>query len=222
LVKIKICGICDVATAHYCAGLGVDYIGLVLAESPRRVNPETAREISGALAGFARRPRIVGVFANQDYRLINEMLRYCRLDIVQLSGDENTDYISRIEAPCIKSVHVLSYSTEAELLCRVQTLYAANRAGTRVLLDSRPDRRYGGSGITFNWALAGKICAGFPVMVAGGLTEQNVETLVQKLQPWGVDVSSGVENDGTKDPVLIKNFVAAAKSSLETTGGNNE
>jgi len=222
LVKIKICGIRDAAAAHYCAGLGVYYIGLVLAESPRRISLETARKIAVSLAGIAGRPRLVGVFVNQDYRTVNDILHYCNLDVVQLSGDENMDYISRIEAPCIKSVHVLSSATEAELLSRVQALYRPGRSGVRVLLDSRPDHRYGGTGKSFNWALAGKICARFPVMIAGGLTGQNVGSLVEKLQPWGVDVSSGVEKDGAKDPRLIKDFVAAVKSSAVTAGGNNE
>ncbi|MBN1369667.1 MAG: phosphoribosylanthranilate isomerase [Dehalococcoidaceae bacterium] len=222
MVKIKICGIRDAATARYCAGLGIDYIGLVLTESPRRISLEAACEIGVSLDGIEGRPRLAGVFVNQDYRTVNDVLHYCNLDVVQLSGDENMDYISRIEAPCIKSVHVLPSSTETELLYRVESLCGTDRTGARVLLDNRPDHRYGGSGKSFNWALAGKICARFPVMVAGGLTGQNVGTMVDKLQPWGVDVSSGVEKDGVKDPRLIKDFVAAAKGSDVTAGGNNE
>lgn len=222
MVKIKICGIRDVATANLCAGLGADYIGLVFAESPRRISAETAREIAGSLAGLPERPRIVGVFVNQDYLFVNNILCSCRLDIAQLSGDESIDYIKQIEAPCIKSLHVLSTVPETELLGRVEALYRFAGSGVRVLLDSRPDHRYGGSGRTFDWALAGKICARFPVMVAGGLTAQNVAGMIERLQPWGVDVSSGVEADGAKDDSLIREFVAAVKTGEPAAGGDNE
>lgn len=222
MVKIKICGIRDVATAHYCARLGIDYIGLVLTRSPRRINPETAREITGSLAVFPRRPRIVGVFAGQDYRKVNELVRFCALDIVQLSADENSDYIRRIDAPCFKSVHITPSITETELLNRVETLLQSDHPGLKVLLDSHPDHRYGGSGQIFEWAVAGETCARFPVMIAGGLSGQNVVGMLEKLHPWGVDVSSGVEKDGAKCPGLISNFVSAVKGSLKTSGGNND
>lgn len=222
MVKIKICGVRDVRTALFCARSGADYIGLVLTESPRRIELETAKEISSSLINFPGRPQVVGVFVNQDYAEVNSIIRYCGLDVAQLSGNESTDYLARIEAPCIKSIHVLPSTTENDLMSRVESLNKTSQGRVRVLLDSRPDDRFGGSGAIFNWELAAKICSSFPIMVAGGLRAQNVSEIIEKLHPWGIDVSSGVENKGIKDTALITEFITAVLGNILIAGGQNE
>ena len=217
MTRIKICGITDVETASLCARLGADFIGLVFAESRRRVTPERAMEMVHNLLTLPKRPKLVGIFVNAPAYEVNRTAEYCRLDRVQLSGDEDEDYCRRIERPLIRVTHVGRGSAVEEIEARI----AAARPRTIHLLDRRAAESYGGSGETFDWDIMGGLNPALPVMVAGGLTPENVEELILRYHPSGVDVSSGVETHGHKDPAKMLAFIRAVRQADARLKGVN-
>ncbi|MEL7562242.1 phosphoribosylanthranilate isomerase [Dehalogenimonas sp. 4OHTPN] len=209
MTRIKICGITDVETVGLCARLGADFIGLVFAESRRKLSPERALELTHHLFTMPKRPKLAGVFVNASAYEVNRIAEYCRLDRVQLSGDEDENYCRRIERPLIKVTRIGGDTGAEEIESRI----AAARPRTIHLLDRRADDAYGGSGEKFDWTILGALEPSLPLMVAGGLTPENVGELILRYHPWGVDVSSGVESRGIKDPAKILAFIRAVKAA---------
>ncbi len=213
MTRIKICGIRDKANALAAVRAGADYIGLVFAPSQRQVTPPSAREIASAVKKSNTATRVVGVFVNAPVFQINEIADFCALDVVQLSGDESWEYCRKIANPVIKAVRIGQQSLD-DLYIELSTaskLLTGHRFIT--LLDSQVEGKYGGTGESFNWDLAQQIARKFPVIIAGGLTPANVGQLVRDVQPWGVDVSTGVESNGLKDISKIRAFVKAVRST---------
>ncbi len=213
MTRIKICGIRDKANALAAVRAGADYIGLVFAPSQRQVTPPSAREIASAVKKISAATRVVGVFVNAPVFQINEIADFCALDVVQLSGDESWEYCRKIANPVIKAVRISQQSLD-DLYIELSTaskLLTGHRFIT--LLDSQVEGKYGGTGESFNWDLAQQIARKFPVIIAGGLTPANVGQLVRDVQPWGVDVSTGVESYGLKDISKIRAFVKAVRST---------
>ena len=213
MTRIKICGITDKANALAAVEAGADFIGLMFAPSRRQVTPPKAREIASAVKKSNTGTRVVGVFVNAPVFQINEIADFCALDWVQLSGDESWEYCRKFANPVIKAIRIGRQSLE-DLYSELST--ASNLlTGHRVitLLDSRVEGKYGGTGESFNWDLAQQIARKFPVIIAGGLTPANVGQLVREVQPWGVDVSTGVEINGLKDTSKIRAFVKAVRST---------
>ncbi len=212
MTRIKICGQVDVAHALIAAEAGADFLGIVFAPSPRRLSPERALPIVEALHSLSPRPRIVGVFVNQAVREVNRIAELCRLDRVQLSGDETWDYCREIERPVIKVIHIASDTSAGEVIAEIEAGRRLFPEGRLIChLDSKTSNVYGGSGQAFNWQLAGEVASRFPIMVAGGLTPDNVAQLVEEVRPWGVDVASGTETDGRKDVAKIRAFIEAVR-----------
>ncbi|MCK5584691.1 phosphoribosylanthranilate isomerase [Candidatus Bipolaricaulota bacterium] len=215
-IAVKVCGLREVAHLLAVAEAGADYAGFVFAESRRQIAPEHARELVRALGAALVRPKLVGVFVNASPDYVNATADRCGLDLVQLSGDESAEYCSKIERPMIRTVHV-SPSTTADGIEKLITAQRMARPGAAdiFLLDTGANGLYGGTGCTFDWLVAREVAARQPVMVAGGLTRDNVGRLVREVHPAGVDVSSGVERDGRKDESLILAFVAEARKAGE-------
>lgn len=173
--------------------------------SPRHALRAWADAIEEAL--FRHRPLVVGVFADQPADEVAAAAAAVPLDLVQLSGGEQDDRTAeRLELPVIRAVHVGEADDPEAVAERALSVRAA-----LVLLDTADRERRGGTGRPFPWTAASLAAAEVPVMVAGGLTPENVGEAIATLAPWGVDVSSGVESGGRKDSALMQAFVRAAK-----------
>ena len=204
-VTVKICGITSEADAIAAAEAGADAIGLMFYEgSPRHVILEQAKAISAALPQHVMR---VGVFVNAEEAFVHQALTECMLNILQFHGDETPEECSRYPVMTLKAFRVQGEETRAELEAYPSAGY---------LLDAYVKDALGGTGATFNWDLAVRAQKfGKPIFLAGGLTPGNVAEAVRKVQPFGVDVSSGVEIEpGRKDAEQMRTFVAAAKGAL--------
>jgi phosphoribosylanthranilate isomerase len=156
-----------------------------------------------------KRPLTVGVFAGNDPDEINEIVDECGIDLIQLSGGEPWSACLLANRQVIKALHVRGDDTAAAALGRIEA-----GSAMAVMLDKADDTAFGGTGQALDWRVAGEIAAAMPVWLAGGLTPENVAQAVQAVRPWCVDVSSGVETDGVKDPAKIRAFIASVKSVL--------
>lgn len=214
MTEVKICGLSEVEHALVAAQAGADYIGMVFRYGQRQVSTEKALQIVETVRTLKSHPVIVGVFVNQPANDVNRIASLCHLDRVQFSGDEDWDYCRDIERPMIRAVHISLDATAREVLTDIEAGYQLFSQDRLIcLLDTSVRGVPGGTGETFNWQLAKEVCARFPVMVAGGLTPLNVGELVRAAHPRGVDVSSGVESGGKKDPVKIRAFIEAVRKA---------
>ncbi len=212
MTRTKICGITDSQQALAAAEAGADFLGLVFAESRRRIMPRQAADIIKAVRQLANPPLMVGVFVNTPAADINMVADGCGLDWVQLSGNESWEYCREIKRPIIKAVHIAASSTVRDIADIIEKGYRLIPRDRLVcLLDTQFKGAYGGTGQTFNWKLAAELAPRFPLMIAGGLTPDNVGQMLKEVHPWGVDVSSGVETDGRKDINKIREFVRAVR-----------
>ncbi len=218
MTRVKICGLSKIEHALSASKAGADFVGLVFAPSRRQVSPEKALLLVEAVHSLENRPAVVGVFVNSAAEEVNYIAEHCQLDWVQLSGNETWQYCQEISQPVIKVIHISTEPKTDEILAEIEMGYhLLPQNGLICLLDSPVGDGYGGTGQVFSWQLAGEVSARFPVMVAGGLTPTNVGQLVKKVQPWGVDVSSGVESNGQKDASKIKAFIQVVRRTEKDT-----
>lgn len=186
-LKLKICGITRLEDARYCAAAGADYLGFIQYEgSPRYVAPEQAREIIDWVYG----PEAVGVFVNEPPEQVNRAAEAAGFALVQLHGDEPPEVCAAVERPVIKAVRVRPGDTADALRERMEA-YRAHVA--LFLLDTHADEAWGGTGRRLDWDLARDLARVFPLLLAGGIGAENVEEAVRTVQPYGVDLSSSVE-----------------------------
>ena len=215
MTKFKICGLRDADNALVAASAGADFLGFNFVPGVRRRIPvHDARAAIGELRERCDRttPRIVGLFADQPADDVNRIVGACGLDLVQLCGQESRDYMRLMRAPVVKAVKVRDEDGLEEAAAR--TIRAADELaadGHRVQLDKYEAGAKGGTGRTFDWRIAARVAERHDIVLAGGLDPENVRRAIDVVSPWCVDVSSGVETDGVKDPAKIKAFAAAVK-----------
>ena len=192
MTKIKICGITRFAHIEYLNELQPDYVGFVFAKSRRRVDKEHAFNLIKNLRSDIKK---VGVFVDEDPLKVVEIAEKLKLQVLQFHGHENQEYINKFKGYEIwKALKINSLESISKI---------RNYKCAKFLLDNS----IAGSGESFNWGLVQEKVEGSSIMLAGGLTSENVEQGILKLNPYGVDVSSGVETQGFKDYKKIKEFI---------------
>lgn len=217
-VRVKICGVTAPDHALTAADAGADFIGLMFAQESRRyLTPEHAKEIVDELrAAFpaSTGPKLAGVFVNEPLDVIARLVDDLGLDIVQLSGDEPWSMLPKLPRPCFKAFRVAAGTSLDEAIAGLEEgRTALEGTASYFLLDAAVAGSYGGTGQRADWSIAAELARRFPVVLAGGLSPDNVTEAVAQVRPWGVDVSSGVETGGVKDIEKIRAFVLAAKGA---------
>ncbi len=204
-MKIKICGITSPEDAEVAVAAGADALGFVMyRKSPRWVEPAVARSIIAGLPPFVLP---IGVFVNEEVERVRALMDECGLVLAQLHGGESAVYCQNLGRPALKALRLKDRGT---FLALAEFHGRANVRG--VLIDAFSDQAYGGTGQTVDWTLAEEAARSTPIILAGGLTPENVAGAIQMVRPYGVDVSSGVElSPGKKDPAKVKAFIDAAR-----------
>jgi phosphoribosylanthranilate isomerase len=169
--------------------------------------------VRGALNDLKRRPLLVGVFVNESPETMLAVAAKVGLDILQLSGDETPHEVAQCAAryPVLKAFHFSESATIQDALRDFRGYRKLVPEGSlRFLVDTYRAGEYGGTGEPGNWGIAAELARHEDIMLAGGLSPRNVAEAIGAVAPWGVDVSSGIERDGMKDPALIRSFTAGA------------
>ena len=205
MVKVKICGITSMEDAQVAVAAGADALGFVMyRKSPRHVEPAAVRSIVAELPPFVLP---IGVFVNEDPLMVRDLMDECGLTLAQLHGDESPSYCENLGRPSLKAIRL---KDRGSFLALAEMRGRANVRG--FVIDAFSDQAYGGTGRTVDWALAHEAARASPVLLAGGLTPANVAEAIHVVRPYGVDVSSGVEErPGKKDPAKVRAFIEAAR-----------
>jgi phosphoribosylanthranilate isomerase len=202
MTQIKICGITNIEDGLAAASAGADALGFVFhPASPRYVTPGRAREIIGSLPQAVC---TVGVFVNLAAEEVLSIAELCGLDLIQLHGGETREYCRRF--PRERVIKALSFRSEEEFVAMADYPVRA------FLVDAHDPVRFGGTGKTCNWNLAHRAAARHPLILAGGLSEENIIAALEAVRPLAVDISSGVETaPGKKDHEKIRSVIASVK-----------
>lgn len=210
MVWVKICGVTSVADAVLARDAGADAIGLnFVGSSPRAIDLELGRRIRDAVAGSLE---VVAVVADWEHERLLALRTAVEPDWLQLHGSETTDALAQLLPRAYKVIHVHDRSDVAR---------AEAYAGERLLVDTKVPGQLGGTGLTFDYALVQDLARARPLILAGGLNPATVAAAVQLVEPFGVDVASGVEVSGKprqKDPDKVRRFVEGAKRPLQPDG----
>ncbi|MDC4222663.1 MAG: phosphoribosylanthranilate isomerase [Candidatus Manganitrophus sp.] len=215
-MRVKICGITNLEDAMMAAEYGADAIGFIFApESPRFTPPETVRKIVSSLPAFVT---TVGVFTSGEEKDFRRAIEECGVDLIQFHGPFSPETIRPFASRAIKVIRVQNEKSLDEI---------SSHPVRAILLDTYHDQHLGGSGVSFDWKIAAKATQWLGrIILAGGLTPENVEAAIAAVRPYGVDVSSGVEIETggrgsgvggrrKKDHVKMKRFIEAAKRAGE-------
>lgn len=207
---VKLCGLRTLEDTKAAIDAGADALGFILAESRRQVTPEF---VGGLRKELPSPPTIVGVTVNRSAADLSLLFEEARLDMIQLSGDEPVDILDELEMPVIKALRFPDGTTVDEATREVDAWLSHRYPAELVLVDGYKPGAYGGTGEKANWRLLREVSVRYPIVLAGGLTPENVATAVQQVNPFGVDVAGGTETDGIKDPEKLKAFVKNARDA---------
>jgi phosphoribosylanthranilate isomerase len=204
---VKICGIKTLPDALAAIEAGADYLGFnFYPRSVRFIEKSACAEITSVLKREHPQIKLVGVFVNLPVDEIKDLLQTCRLDLAQLHGDETPEIFAQLAPHAFRAFRGIPESVAG---------YERSEAPA-MLIDASVKGVYGGSGVTADWTAAAELAKKYPLLLAGGLTPENVAEAVGRVKPWGVDVASGVESaPGEKDASRMKAFVQVIKR-LET------
>jgi phosphoribosylanthranilate isomerase len=203
--KIKTCGMTREADVRLAAALGVDAIGFIFAESPRKVAPGVVQTLSKFLSPFVS---TVGVFVDADPDYVRQIATTCSLDWVQLHGEESPSYCRNLGLNILKAIRV----KDRESIENMATYKDCVRG---FVLDTYVKGQKGGTGKTFDWSLAREAKRWGPVILAGGLTPHEVQKAVTEVAPYGLDVNSGIESaPGIKDHDKMRRFVEEVRACV--------
>ncbi len=204
MIRIKICGTTNLHDAYAAVEFGTDAIGFVFYhKSPRAITPEVAKEIISSLPPFVT---TVGVFVDKEKADVAEIASYTGIDVIQLHGTEPPEYCN-LGKKIIKAIRVKELS-DLEPLNRYKDISA-------FLLDTYSQDVIGGTGQIFNWEIAVEAKRFGKIILAGGLTPENIEEAVKLVQPYAIDVASGVEGKekGKKDHNKLRQFIELARTA---------
>ncbi|MBJ6751186.1 phosphoribosylanthranilate isomerase [Geomonas anaerohicana] len=201
MTKVKICGITSEDDALMAVDAGADALGFVFFDkSPRFIGAAAAQKIIAKLPPFIQ---VVGLFVNADIDVVNSTADCCGLDIIQLHGEESPEYCRLVNRRVMKAFRVRGPESLTPL---------AEYHVSAYLLDAYSPNAYGGTGEVFDWECAITAKGQGRIVLAGGLTPDNIAEAVTRVRPYGVDVSSGVEaSPGKKDPGKVRRFIQLAK-----------
>ncbi len=203
--KIKICGITNATDALAAVEAGADALGFVFhRQSPRWVDAKVVKAIVSDLPPFVLP---VGVFVDEDANVVRDLMDECGLALAQLHGDEPASYCERLGRPVVKAIRL---KDRGSLLALAEFRGRAQVRG--FVVDAFSEDAYGGTGQTADWNLAAEAANAARILLAGGLTPANVVEAIERVRPYGVDVSSGVEaSPGKKDPEKVRAFICAVR-----------
>ena len=210
--QVKICGLRTSEHMHVASEAGADLLGFIFHEpSHRYIQPQQVQSLVEASESFAPSvegravPDLVGVFVNKEASYINDVVEQAGLHFVQLHGNETPEFCQRIQRPVIKALHI---RTKEDL----QQIEHYKDVTWRLLLDT-PTPDWGGTGVTHDWELARLAAQEARILLAGGLTVENVADAIRQVHPWGIDVSSGVETNKQKDTNKIQAFLSTIRET---------
>lgn len=207
MTKIKICGLKRELDIEYVNRHKPEYIGFVFAESKRRVSPKEAKKLSQKLDSGIKK---TGVFVNETIDNVIATAKMCSLDVIQLHGEESQEFICMLQEknPGTEIWKAIRVKSKEEL--KIMENYNV----TGFLLDAYIEGTYGGAGKTFDWNLAVMAKKYGKIILAGGLESSNVNEAIALVQPFAVDISSGVETEGNKDEEKIKSFIYNVRRNM--------
>jgi len=199
MTKIKICGIKTLPDALAAIDAGADYLGFnFYPKSVRFIEKKTCAELTSILKREHPQIKLVGVFVNSSVEEMKDIMQTCSLDLAQLHGDETPDMLNSLDGKAFKAFRGIPENING---------FARGDAPI-FLVDASVKDVYGGSGVTADWNGAAELAKKYPLLLAGGLTPENVAEAVRRVKPWGVDVASGVESaPGQKDATKLSAFV---------------
>ena len=215
MTHVKLCGFRTAAPVVAAVEAGVDAVGLVFVPAASRALDvaQAGALLEEARLSVARMPEVVGLFADQPADAVNGVVAELGLDAVQLCGAESISYCARMTAPVYKVIGIDPEVPASAQLPRVMVTQQRHAlAGHRIVVDTQTAGLYGGVGRSFDWDVAAGLAQAFEMSLAGGLTPDNVAEAMERVAPWGVDASSGVETDGEKDPEKIRAFIETVRA----------
>ena len=217
MTKVKICGLRHVEHAQTAVDAGADFIGFVFVPRVRRqvFEWQACSIIESIVTLHKDVPKKVGLFADQTLSEVNRITETCDLDMVQLCGSEPVDYCNQMVVPVIKVLHVDDTLPRDQIVAIIgESIKVYSNAGVICLLDRQREGSYGGTGESFNLEIAKDLSPYQSFILAGGLTPETVGDAIASVRPWAVDVSTGVETRGVKDPGKIEAFIQEVHASV--------